>query len=535
MARVTRWSLALAFAVCAGTGAARAQTNLAAGDPQAQFQLTAYAQGIMVPTDIAFLPDGRAIILEQRTGNIVFRRADGTLDKTNKVTIPGNVGSEQGLLGVAVHPEFNANKTIFLFASVGQDGARRNRVLRATIADDSKVTVDYAAPVVDQLETDPMHGAHNGGALAIHDGHLYLSVGDTTLAGVMYGTGLAPQNKYGSCLNKPNGKILRVGLDGTVPADNPLVDVPMVTSCDTPTGAFGMAPPDKRIFAWGLRNPWRFWIDSKTGLLWIADVGSDRKEEVNVGGKGMHFGWPFFEGTHAYTTQEQPWSMGCKGMTPSVECTAPAYEYDGKTISKMPDNCIVGGLILDACSWPAEYRGRYLFGDHGSGNVYLVDVTADRKGVDAASRKLFATFTRGMTSFRLGPDQALYVTADGTNAVYRIAPRNPAPPSQACEYSPAPDAGAPADAATGTGGRAGAGGGGGTAGAAGGSGGRTGMGGAAGGNGSAGAGGTGGAAPTTAGTSSEGCGCRLDGTGRSSALGALVLLAFALGLRRRAR
>ena len=98
-------------------------------------------------------------------------------------------------------------------------------------------------------------------------------------------------------------------------------------------------PPDKRIYAWGLRNPWRFWIDPETDLLWIGDVGEAAEEEITVGGKGANHGWPFYEGKTRY-----PAPLGglsdCKQMTPSTDCTAPqeAYTHDvGRIRHRRPD------------------------------------------------------------------------------------------------------------------------------------------------------------------------------------------------------
>src|SRR5262249_25390146 len=142
-----------------------------------------------------------------------------------------------------------------------------------------------------------------------------------------------PTNKYGSCLNKGNGKILRVNLDGTVPSDNPLRGIPSVSACDTPLGPWTTAAPDPRIFAWGLRNPWRFWIDPATSLLWIGDVGEVTEEEISVGGGNQHYGYPFVEGNQVWGDVD---GMNCATLSPSRPCTPPVYAYprsEGQTIT----------------------------------------------------------------------------------------------------------------------------------------------------------------------------------------------------------
>jgi glucose/arabinose dehydrogenase len=131
---------------------------------------------------------------------------------------------------------------------------------------------------------------HDGGGLIVYKNQLYVSVGDTGA------NDSPPVNKYGACLNNPNGKILRVNLDGSIPGDNPLGALGEVTAC-TPatrtTGDFTRMEPDKRIYAWGTRNAWRFWVDPMTDLLWVGNVGEVTRESIYVGGKGSNFGWPF--------------------------------------------------------------------------------------------------------------------------------------------------------------------------------------------------------------------------------------------------
>src|SRR5262249_54730793 len=152
----------------------------------------------------------------------------------------------------------------------------KNRVYKAVLNADDMLTVDLARPIVGASRGlgpglwGPAN--HDGGGLIIYQNQLYVGVGDTG-----HNTS-PPTNKYASCLNVGNGKILRVNLDGSIPDDNPLANVTTdVTACDVGGtnvvgGVWETAPPDRRIYAWGLRNPWRFWIDPHTGLMWIGDV-----------------------------------------------------------------------------------------------------------------------------------------------------------------------------------------------------------------------------------------------------------------------
>lgn len=405
-----------------------AHAQLAAGDPATRFELTTVVSQLATPTDVAPLPDGRLVIIEQG-GGIHLRRADGTVQR-RVTTVPGmlDASSEKGLLGVVADPEFAQNRTLYFYASVG-DVANKHKVLKATLSDVGAFTW-AATPVVDMNLQGPAN--HDGGGLVIHRGQLYVSVGDTGA------NDSPPTNHYASCLDRANGKILRVNLDGSTPADNPLAAQAVVTGCDGTAGPFADRAPDERIYAWGLRNPFRFWIDPATDRMWIGDVGEVTKEEISVtppvgvSWSGLHLGYPFVEGTKRWG-QTLDGIADCGGIKPSRACTPPVYDYDHDGTV----NCVIGGLVPDDCGWPAEYRARYLFGDHGSGVVYSLDLSPDRSGVIAGSRRDFAT-VGPMTSFRLGPDGALWVTSDGAGALLRIRPRVQAacPPDAGADVAP---------------------------------------------------------------------------------------------------
>jgi MYXO-CTERM domain-containing protein len=418
-------------------GAAPARAQLAPGDAASKFDLATMHDQLATPTDLAALPDRRVVIIEQG-GGIHVRRADGTLQR-DVASVPGMLdsSSEKGLLGVVPDPAFGQNHVLYFYASVG-DTANKHKVLRATMADDNSLTWT-ATPIVDTNLQGPAN--HDGGGLIVHKGFLYVSVGDTGA------NATPPVNKYGSCLDRANGKILRVNLDGTTPADNPLVAEAAVTGCSDPTAPFVDAPPDKRIYAWGMRNAFRFWIDPATDRMWIGDVGEVTKEEISVtapvgaGWTGAHLGYPFHEGS---TGWGQTWDgvSDCNaGMKPARACTPPAFDYEHAA-----ENCVIGGLVPDGCAWPAEYRAKYFFGDHGSGLIYTLDLNANRSGIVAGSLQTFAN-VGSMTSFRMGPDGGLWVTVDGNGSVVRILPRNAAASCAAdAGVAPAPRPGADAAA-----------------------------------------------------------------------------------------
>ncbi len=376
------------------------------GDAATAFDAKVFQNGLSTPTDIAVLPDGRAIIV-QKNGDIATVPAAGGTPVEDHINV--NTDSEQGLLGVIADPNFATNQYIYVYADRPDstpdmaefNRANRHQIFRYKFGADSKLGTQTV--VLDMGLEGPAN--HDGGGIDIYGGNLYLGVGDT---GANSDT---PSNRYGSCLNKGNGKVLRVSLAeatlGQPPADNPLVNVPLVTGCDSTNGAFKMAAPDKRIFAWGFRNPYRIWVDKTTGKVWVGDVGEVTREEIAVVQKGEHHGYPFREGTKDWMQGYAPAGQ-CMGMTPASECIAPVFEYErgGDQAS------VIGGRILDGCDWPAAWKSRYIFGDYNRGKIWTVDVNGTRDGVVANSQKDFAT-SNGLTAMRMGTDNALYFLEEG--------------------------------------------------------------------------------------------------------------------------
>ncbi|MFI5217371.1 MAG: PQQ-dependent sugar dehydrogenase, partial [Candidatus Limnocylindria bacterium] len=179
---------------------------------------TAFVTGAGSATDIAFSGDGRALVT-RKTGQIVVRHADGS---TALIAYPFggtlDTASEKGLLGVVADPNVAQNRAFYFYVSNGPT-LDKHRVYRAVLGESSDtLTVDPVPVIAASRGFGPgLEGPanHDGGGMVIHDGHLYVAVGDTGA------NASPPTNKYGSCLNKGNGKILRVNLDGTVPGDNP--------------------------------------------------------------------------------------------------------------------------------------------------------------------------------------------------------------------------------------------------------------------------------------------------------------------------
>jgi len=390
------WGALGALALLLASPSAQGAITLV-GDAASAFDSKVFQTGLATPTDLAVLADGRVVII-QKAGDFATVVPGGD---TVEDHIDVSTTSEQGLLGIVADPDFETNHYIYVYADNPASQADRHQILRYELGADSKLGTKTV--VLDMGLEGPAN--HDGGGIDIYQGNLYMGVGDTGA------NASPPKNRYGTCLNKGNGKILRISLAeatlGQPPDDNPLMNVGMVTGCDSTNGAFKMAAPDKRIWAWGFRNPFRLWVDKTTGKVWVGDVGEVTREEVDVVQAGKHHGYPFREGNQDWKQDFAPDGQ-CMGVTPASECIPPVYEYERVGM----DASVIGGRILDGCDWPAEWKSRYIFGDYNLNKVWTVDVNATRDGVTEGSRKDFAT-SSGLTGIRMGTDNALYLLEEG--------------------------------------------------------------------------------------------------------------------------
>ena len=231
-------------------------------------------------------PD-QVFVIEQRGRVLRFphERNVASSDVEEVLNIEDQVrrrGNEEGLLGIAFHPDFAQNRQVFLHYSAEQ-GARRN-VLSRWQFDPATGRIEPGSEEV-LLEVPQPYGNHNGGHITFGpDGYLYLVLGDG-------GAGGDPQNN-GQDLSTLLGSILRIDVDRTeggtpyaIPDDNPFV---------------GQSDARPEIYAYGLRNAWRFSFDAETGTLWAGDVGQNSYEEIDIIEKGGNYGWNIMEGRHAY-------------------------------------------------------------------------------------------------------------------------------------------------------------------------------------------------------------------------------------------
>lgn len=399
------------------------------GEAAAVFSLSTYADGLELATATALLPDGRAVIIE-KTGRVLVQKASGERVVAGSLAVDAE--KEKGLLNVIPHPEFVKTKQlVFYYSAADRPVLDKHKVSLITLGDDDQLDLASEKVLVKGLRGPDDH--EQGGGLAIDGkGHLLIGVGDTGCrAKKLPEPPYTPTNYFATCLTNGNGKILRVALDGSVPADNPLIDVAAVSACGQTCGedpkTLREAPPRKDIWAWGIRNPWRIWVDPKTDHVWVADVGDLANEELDIipPGGGRHYGWPFREGG-----QGHPVSV-CNGTTPARgDCVEPAYycrHDDAPGTADGGCKSINGGLIVDDCRFPAAFRGKYFFADNANGRIWTVTPTPDRKGIVPGSRADVGQVEGFVVDLDLGADAALYATVmripPAKSVVLRIAPK----------------------------------------------------------------------------------------------------------------
>ena len=290
------------------------------------------------------------------------------------------MSGEQGLLGVVADPNFANSKTLYFYASMGTDVANRHKILKAPLDDASALG-------------RPRSSSTRG--FAVRPTRMVAASSFTRISSTSaWGTAAKtlPHRSTSSEAASTRPTARSCGSTSTAPHPPTTLSsgLASVTGCAMYSSAFTAMPPDTRIYAWGLRNPFRFWIDSSTGLMWIGDVGEPRAKRSRLGTKGQHFGWPFAEGTTTYTPAQEPYqpANACMGMTPATACTPPVYDYGHATGA-----CVIGGLIPSGCGWGDPWKSRYFFGDWSSGNVWTLDVNPARTGIVANSVKDFAKLT----------------------------------------------------------------------------------------------------------------------------------------------
>ncbi|MGH2453725.1 MAG: PQQ-dependent sugar dehydrogenase, partial [bacterium] len=358
--------LVLLLAGCGGAGAG--------AQPLPQIRLARVVGGLEAPLHVTHAGDrsGRLFVVEQ-AGRIRII-SDGRLLVRPFLDISARVisGGEMGLLSVAFHPRFAANGRFFV--NYTANGARLRTVIAEYRVSDDPNVAGRTERVL--LEIDQPYRNHNGGLnLFGPDGMLYIGMGDG-------GSGGDPHDN-GQRLDTLLGKMLRIDVDGAtpyrVPSDNPFV---------------GRAGARGEIWAYGLRNPWRFSFDRAGGRLFLADVGQNAWEEIDLIERGGNYGWRIMEGAHCFRAQS-----GCD----RAGLVLPIAEYGRE------GGCSVTGGYLYRGSRIRNLAGRYLFADYCSGLVWML--TEGPSGRWTMSRLLDSGLR--VSSFGEDQDGELYVVDHG--------------------------------------------------------------------------------------------------------------------------
>lgn len=323
----------------------------------------------------------RTFVVEQQ-GTVQAIAADGAVSPFVDIASRVLFGGEAGLLGMAFHPDWPNTPEAFLSYSTSGGGADHRSMLARLRSSDGGKTLDPTSETV-VLTFDQPFRNHNGGNIAFGpDGYLYFGTGDG-------GSGGDPRN-FAQNLQVPLGKMLRIDVVGSapygIPPDNPLVE--------------GGGLPE--IYAWGLRNPWRFSFDRETGELFAGDVGQNAWEEIDIIVKGGNYGWKIREGAHCFG------ASSC----PSAGLVEPIAEYRNPEAGRS----ITGGFVYRGKALP-KLAGTYLYADFISGTLW--GLSKSTSGT-YEPRVLIESTGALISSFGEGHDGELYALDYGAGTILKI-------------------------------------------------------------------------------------------------------------------
>jgi glucose/arabinose dehydrogenase len=298
---------------------------------------------------------------------------------------------EEGLLGLAFHPQYAENGWFFVnYTAPGRSSQEPKSVIaRYRVSTDPNKADSLSELKI--LEFDQPYWNHNGGMLAFGpDGYLYIATGDG-------GSGNDPQNN-GQNRQTLLGKILRIDVNNAAPG------TPYAIPPDNPY-AGNTQGFRQEIWAYGLRNPWRFSFDHETGDLWAGDVGQGAREEIDLISKGGNYGWKIMEGFIC-----RPPTVGCD----TTGLILPVKDYD-RTLGQS----VTGGYVYRGSRNPA-LRGAYVYGDFGSGRIWILR----SNGTSLTEDKMLLDTPYPISSFGVDRWNELFVVDYG-GKIYRLVEQTP--------------------------------------------------------------------------------------------------------------
>ena len=344
------------------------------------------------PLEVVNAGDGsnRLFVVQQRGIIYVINNSPSVSIRKTFINLSNKVsqsGSEAGLLGLGFHPNYINNRYFYVNYTFDSASALWSRVSRFTSSPSNPDTALSNTELILITLSQPFPN-HNGGKVAFGpDGYLYLSFGDGGSGGDPFGNG---QNIFVLW-----GKILRINVDSSSPGKNYSIPV---------SNPFYANPNGykEEIYAYGLRNTWRFSFDVPTNRLWAGDVGQANYEEVDIIENGKNYGWNKMEGYHCYGTCD----------TAGRGFTRPIWEYDHNVgIS------ITGGYVYRGALLPGLY-GKYIYGDYGSGTVWALTYN----GINPATNTTVLDSNFLISAFGVDENKELYVCRIGntTGMIFRI-------------------------------------------------------------------------------------------------------------------
>lgn len=340
------------------------------------------------PVDLQYAPDDseRLFVVEQAGVISVFPNNSATTSKKTFLDIREKVddqGNEEGLLGLAFHPDYKSNG--YFYVNYTASNPNRTVISRFKVSGGNPDAAETGSEHV-LLTFEQPYSNHNGGQVSFGpDGYLYIAVGDGGSGGDPHDHGQDRTTLLGTILRIDVNK-LQNGKQYGIPADNPF--------------AKNNNGYREEIYAYGLRNPWRFSFDSENGQLWTGDVGQNAYEEIDIIEKGGNYGWNTMEGNHCFEPKN-----GCERSGLKM----PVHEYSrGEGIS------VTGGFVYRGPSLEG-LRGKYIYADYATRRVWALDNAESGKPVNT----LLFEADFNISSFGVDQNRELYLCGfDGK--IYKI-------------------------------------------------------------------------------------------------------------------